>query len=115
MKIKNILETYPEENLSIQALSQIHKMSQYHFIRQFCKNIGMTPHRFQVQNRLRKAKNLLENSSFSLTTIGFDVGFFDQSHFIRSFKKLYQISPSACKEALVELDTLAKSWKKLSK
>lgn len=110
--IKDFLETYPEESMDVEHLSRFSAMSKYHFIRKFDKSVGMTPHKFQIQNRVRKAKGLLEET-VSMTEAGLNAGFYDQSHFIRNFKYLYQISPSSYKAACIHLDELAKCGKKL--
>lgn len=110
--IKDFLETYPEESIDVEHLSRFSAMSKYHFIRKFDESVGMTPHKFHIQNRVRKAKGLLEETA-SMTEVGFSAGFYDQSHFIRNFKHLYQISPSSYKAACIHLDALAKSGKKL--
>jgi len=112
--IKDFLETYPEESIDVAHLSRFSAMSKYHFIRKFDESIGMTPHQFQIQNRVRKAKGLLEET-VSMTEVGLNAGFYDQSHFIRNFKHLYQISPSSYKAACIHLDELAQSGKKLRK
>lgn len=109
--IKTFLEEYPEDPIDGEHLSRYGAMSKYHFIRKFDENVGMTPHKFHIQNRVRKAKCLIEKST-SMTEVGLSAGFYDQSHFIRHFKKLFQISPSSYKAACLDLDALAKSRKK---
>ncbi|AFL68121.1 helix-turn-helix domain-containing protein [Sulfurospirillum barnesii] len=111
-RIKTFLEEYPEVQIDGEHLSRYSALSKYHFIRKFDENVGMTPHKFHIQNRVRKAKGLIENST-SMTDVGLSAGFYDQSHFIRHFKKLFQISPSSYKAACLDLDALAKSGKKL--
>ena len=110
--VKEFLESYPEEPIDLEHLSRFSAMSKYHFIRKFDENIGMTPHKFQIQNRVRKAKVSLEETD-SLTQAGVNAGFYDQSHFIRHFKHLYKMTPSDYKAACIDLDDLAKSRKKL--
>lgn len=110
--IKDFLETYPEDSMDVEHLSRFSAMSKYHFIRKFDENVGMTPHKFHIQNRVRKAKGMLEETT-SITEAGFSAGFYDQSHFIRHFKHLYQISPSSYKAACIHLDDLTKCGKKL--
>lgn len=110
--VKTFLEEYPEDSIDGEHLSRYSAMSKYHFIRKFDENVGMTPHKFHIQNRVRKAKRLIEKTT-SMTEVGLSAGFYDQSHFIRHFKKLFQISPSSYKAACLDLDALAKSRKKL--
>lgn len=49
--------------------------------------------------RIEKAKELIENTSYSLTEIAYLTGFSDQSHFTRIFKMHTGKTPSAYKKA----------------
>ena len=57
--LKKQLELYPENKLSIEEMAQKTFTSKYHFIRSFKAEVGLTPHQFQIQNRIRKAQRLL--------------------------------------------------------
>lgn len=70
---------------------QIH-ISKYHLIRKFTDENGITPHRFQIQCRIRKAQRLLEQGE-KVIDVAQAVGFCDQSHLDRAFKKQVGISP----------------------
>lgn len=64
-----------------------------HFVRFFKEKIGQTPQRYITHKRLEAAKRLLEQTQLSITEISESVGFYDSSHFSRSFKQVYDISP----------------------
>lgn len=49
----------PEKPLNIDRLARLSNVSKYHFIRIFRKKVGLTPHNYQIQNRIRKAQKLL--------------------------------------------------------
>lgn len=62
--------------------------------RHFQKEIGVTAKQFAKIIQFRSAMNqMTEKDYISLTEIGYDSGFADQSHFIRSFKKYTGKSP----------------------
>lgn len=90
---RNCLEQIPENAISIEQLSQNLFISKYHFIREFKRNVGLTPHRFQIQNRIRKAQHLLAEKR-NIAEVALATGFYDQSHFIKCFKKLVGVTPS---------------------
>jgi len=90
---RNYLEKAPENIMSIEQLSQNVFISKYHFIRKFKKSVGLTPHHFQIQNRIRKAQHLLLRNK-NITEVALITGFYDQSHFNRCFKKFLGITPS---------------------
>jgi AraC-like DNA-binding protein len=89
-QIRQQIEQTPEnilfdwKNLSI---------NQYRFIRLFKKNAGLSPQKFLIQNRVRKAQQLLLNSQLPLTQVAQETGFYDQSHFIRHFKTIMRLTP----------------------
>lgn len=90
--VRAYLEEHYTENVSIETLSQLSQLSPYYLIRCFRQQLGLPPHRYQRQVRLLKAKQALHTSQ-SLTAIASDAGFFDQSHFIRSFKRVFGVTP----------------------
>ena len=99
---KDILENLPEDDLPIDQLSKNIYISKYHLIRTFKEQIGLTPHQFQMQNRVRKAQHLLK-AGRTITEVALATGFCDQSHFNKWFKKIVGLTPSeylcACKDA----------------
>lgn len=101
--LKTQLETYPEIKCSLDDMADTVFISKYNLIRRFKHEIGLTPHQFQIQNRIRKAQRLLEKSS-TIAEAALATGFCDQSHFIRHFKKIVGLTPTdyrrACKTAL---------------
>jgi len=93
--IKNSIEYINdslESNISLDELALNSNLSKFHFLRVFKKSVGLTPHHYILTQRIHKAKDLILNGS-SLSDAGLDVGFNDQSHFIRNFRKIYAYSP----------------------
>lgn len=81
-----------ELNLSLDELAKNSNLSKYHFLRVFKKGIGVTPHHYIITQKVSKAKDLIINGE-GLLNSALNVGFSDQSHFIRNFKKIYGYSP----------------------
>ncbi|NQY37747.1 MAG: AraC family transcriptional regulator [Alteromonadaceae bacterium] len=61
-------------------------------IRQFQKQYGLPPHAYQIQQRLHKGRVLLTNG-LSVANVAVELGFHDQSHFHRHFKKAVGVAP----------------------
>ena len=78
--------------ISIADMSEKVHISSYHMIRKFAGENGLTPHKFQLQCRIRKAQELLE-SGMKVVDVATAVGFCDQSHLCRVFKRQMGISP----------------------
>lgn len=80
------------EPLNLDMLSNNAKLSKFHFLRIFKKELGLTPHQYILIQRIEKAKALIyEGNSISESAI--KVGFNDQSHFNRNFKRFYSYTP----------------------
>ena len=84
---------HPEQELSIETLAADIFVSQYYLIRKFRNSVGMTPHQFCIQNRIRKSQRILDEEK-TIGRIAAEMGFYDQSHFDRAFQKVVGISPS---------------------
>lgn len=90
--IKREILGNPELDLSIDQMSEKVNISSYHMIRKFTSENGLTPHKFQMQCRIRKAQQLLRQG-YKVVDVAHMVGFCDQSHLDRVFKKQVGISP----------------------
>lgn len=99
---KKQLECYPEKKLSIDEMSRSAYISKYHFIKSFKQAVGLTPHQFQIQNRIRKAQHML-NRIDSMTEVALTTGFCDQSHFIKHFEKYFGLTPTEYKRSYRQL------------
>ena len=59
---------------------------------------GATPKQMLMTIRLEHAAQLLLNSEFNITQLSYETGFSDPSHFTRSFKKHYEMTPTEYRE-----------------
>ena len=75
----------------------------YRRIRLFKKTVGLTPHRFAVQNRIRAAKTFL-GAAVPIAEAALRAGFYDQSHLTRWFHKTIGITPREYARACRFLD-----------
>ena len=96
--LKRKLELYPECKLSVEEMAQNAFLSKYHFIRSFKAEVGLTPHQFQIQNRIRKAQRLIHEAD-TITEVALTTGFCDQSHFIKQFEKYVGLPPLTYKSS----------------
>lgn len=79
-------------DLSINELSKKAHMSKFHFQRKFKQYNGLTVGQLKQQEKTIRAKILLEKGKLS-TDVAHELGFFDQSHFIKYFKKMWATTP----------------------
>jgi AraC-like DNA-binding protein len=88
------LEGSSGEALRLGELAAIAGLSPYHFLRVFKREVGVTPHRYLVQARLRRALESLRDTRRPITEIAGDVGFGDLSNFINTFRREVGCSPA---------------------
>jgi AraC family transcriptional regulator len=88
-----LIERSAAHELCLSELAGAAGLSPFHFLRLFKRETGVTPHRFLVQTRLRRAVDLLRDTSRPVTEIAFDVGFTDLSNFINAFRREIGVSP----------------------
>lgn len=86
------LQDCTDENVSLETLSAVAGLSPFHFSRVFAKEVGVTPHIYQLQVRLQKATELIAGGC-SLAEVAMATGFCDQSHLQKLFKKKFGITP----------------------
>ena len=79
-------------DLTVQELAKEAHLSKFHFQRKFKKNCGLTIGQLKQQEKTIEAKTLLEKGKLS-TDVAYELGFFDQSHFIKYFKKMWATTP----------------------
>jgi AraC-like DNA-binding protein len=93
VRARDYLRSHATEQVSLEALAKEAFLSKYHLLRSFHRALGLTPHEYQMQLRLARARRLLaEGRSISRAT--YDAGFSDQSHLTRRFIAFYGMTPA---------------------
>jgi AraC family transcriptional regulator len=82
-----------DTDLTVSGIAQAVGMSSDHFTRQFKKSTGQTPYEYVVEARVRKAKELLTTGKLTISEAASHVGFADQSHLTRHFKRVFGLPP----------------------
>lgn len=81
-------------NIPIEKFAQLTGRSLAGFKRDFQKTFGTSPRQWLQNKRLTEARYLIETKNKKSSAIYLDLGFESLSHFSRSFKEKYGISPS---------------------
>lgn len=81
--------------IKIDELAKVSHLSASQFERRFKKVFDITPTRHVLNVRIRAACNLLTSTHDTIASVALETGFYDHSHFVRSFKKLMGLLPSA--------------------
>jgi transcriptional regulator of acetoin/glycerol metabolism/AraC-like DNA-binding protein len=98
-RVREYIETHLGEPLAIETLASQAGLSVHHFARAFRESVGVPPHRYLLEQRLRRAAELLKSTEQPLANIALSVGFSDQSHFSRSFHWLEGQTPGQFRRA----------------
>lgn len=86
----DVLQAQPLASLA--QLAQAAGLSRYQLIRAFRAATGMTPHAYQLNAHINRARSSLQTGT-SLAQVAHELGFADQSHFQRVFKAHAGITP----------------------
>lgn len=94
------MEKDPCRPFSTEAAARQSHYSLYHFIRLFSKSTGATPYSFLLIRRIRAAQMLLLTGA-SCAQAAAECGFFDQSHFDKTFRRIVGIAPCEYKKSAI--------------
>ncbi|MBW4689018.1 MAG: AraC family transcriptional regulator [Komarekiella atlantica HA4396-MV6] len=100
-KLKRVVEyiqDHLEQDLSLNEIAAEVNLSVYHFTRLFKQSMGLAPHQYQIRCRVERAKELLEQGEMPIADIATQVGFYDQSHLNRHFKRIVGVSPKVVQQ-----------------
>lgn len=88
-----VMENNIEDPLTPDEISSAVSLSTRQLERLFARYVGTSPKRYYVQLRLEKARDLLRQTELSVTDICIACGFKSLSHFSKSYRQTYGISP----------------------
>jgi AraC-like DNA-binding protein len=86
------LQAYSGRNVTLGELAEVAGLSPYHLARTFRRQTGLSPHRYQIVVRVRRAKSLLAQG-MGITDAALEAGFFDQAHLARHFARIVGVPP----------------------
>ncbi|MHC8495065.1 helix-turn-helix domain-containing protein [Thalassospira sp. SM2505] len=90
---------YIEQNcgrtIRLDELAQLTGLSQSYFCSAFRESTGMPPQQWQMKARVERAKKLLKKGDTPLASVAVGVGFADQAHLTRVFRKIVGTTPGA--------------------
>lgn len=98
-RIREFIHDRLGESLTLREISQALELDIYSFARWFKKEFGIPPHRYVLEARVERAKQLLKRSPLAIASIADECGFSSQSHLTHVFKRHVGISPAAFRAA----------------
>jgi AraC-like DNA-binding protein len=97
-----VLRDYGREQ-SVRSLALLCRMSVSQFQREFRRCFGLTPTAYVLGVRLLMARWKLANTEAPVGEIALECGFYDQSHFTRTFSRAMGLNPLAYRRKVAAL------------
>lgn len=91
--IKAFMEANYDKPLKVEDYAYLTGKSVSTFRREFKVRFGNTPQKWLTDKRLDKAYQVLRENKVSVTQAAYDIGYENVSHFIKAFKKKYELTP----------------------
>ena len=98
--VRSYLLDQLETQVSLADLAQLLQMDVFSLTRWFKRAFGVPPHRFIMQARVDRAREMLERSDLSLADLALQCGFCSQSHLTTAFRRRVGMSPAAFRASL---------------
>ena len=95
LRARDLADARYFESVGLDDMASAAGLSRAHFIREFRRAFGETPHAYLLTRRLERAAAQLRNTDRSVTEICFAVGLQSLGSFTTSFTRTYGMSPTA--------------------
>lgn len=83
------------EELDLDELAAIARLSKFHFLRSFAKVYGLTPVAYLGERRVERAQDLLRTTNLTVTEVCHAVGYTSLGSFSSRFRDIVGETPSA--------------------
>jgi AraC family transcriptional regulator len=93
-RVFDLVEARLESGVSLEEMAAEIGLSAFHFARAFKLTTGTTPHQFLIDRRLERARQAVELGIEPLGALAARLGFADQSHFTRLFRRKFGSTPA---------------------
>ena len=98
-RLRDFLHDNAAAEIPIEALAQLAGSSSWYVVRRFRPFVALPPSAYQLQVRLERSKVLLRTGT-SISVTALTLGFADQAHFSRAFKRMFAVTPGRISDAV---------------
>lgn len=102
LRVRAALHDRMAEDVGVEELAALTGMDRFRLTRQFREAFGQSPHAYLIRLRLKAARRLLA-SGMAPALAAAEVGFADQSHLGRWFRRAYGLPPAAYRRICTNL------------
>ncbi len=98
----HLMERNYTTTLSVEEMADRTGLSVSAYINRFKRETGKTPNQYLCELRIRKAARLLRLTQYSVQEIAENVGIPDSNYFVKCFRKINNITPTAYRKKFYE-------------
>ncbi|MDY3679519.1 MAG: AraC family transcriptional regulator [Actinomyces urogenitalis] len=91
--VATYIQQHPDKHLTLTEMADLARLSPSRFSALFRQQTGTSPLRYQVAQRMRRARELLDLSTATVSEIADHLGYSDHFYFTRQFSKEHGMSP----------------------
>ncbi|HET6389584.1 AraC family transcriptional regulator [Hyphomicrobium sp.] len=91
---KDYMTANDQRAVRLSELAELTELSESQFSHAFKATVGVSPHKWHQEIRIKKAQELLVAGDRSLAQVAEMAGFADQAHFTRMFKRITGLPPA---------------------
>ena len=99
LRAKDLADAHYTEPLEVDDLARAAGLSKAHFSREFRRTFGESPYVYLMTRRLERAAALLRSTDHSVAEICLEVGLQGVGSFTTSFKRMFEMTPTAYRAA----------------
>ncbi|WGD50226.1 AraC family transcriptional regulator [Bradyrhizobium sp. CB1650] len=92
-RVVDYIDASLSSKITLGDLAAIAGLSRMHFASQFRVATGVRPHEFLLQRRIRRAEQLMSDTTMTIMEVALTVGFQTQAHFTTVFKRFSGCTP----------------------
>ncbi len=94
-RVVHYVDEHLNQDIALAELAAVVQVGSRHFSRLFKQSTGFSPYQYLIKCRVERARELLQRRSLSIAETAQAVGFANQSHLSRHFKRWFGVSPKS--------------------
>jgi AraC family transcriptional regulator len=93
-RVCDYVRAHLNSDMAVADLARQVNLSPHHFSMLFKQAVGVPPHQYVLHERIDEAQRQLASGRMTLSEVALNLGFSDQSHFSRAFRKITGTTPT---------------------